>query len=78
MGVLGFLLCVHFVQQRHIFPQEMTWEFSFGKKKISLKINPVGEFRAEGHISVLLSCDRPAELLGYLWDWGEFREGLLP
>ena len=70
MGVLGFLLCVHFVQQRHIFPQEMTWEFSFGKKKISLEINAVGEFRAAGHIRVLLSCDR-----GLLSCWDTFGTG---
>lgn len=38
---------VHFVQEQHLFPQEMTWEFHLGgKKKISLEINPVGEFRS--------------------------------
>ena len=47
LGLEQFPMYIHFVQEQHLFPQEMTWEFSFGgKKKISLEINPVGEFRS--------------------------------
>ena len=58
LGLEQFPMYIHFVQEQHLFPQEMTWEFSFGgkKKKISLEINPVGSSgQGRRHMRVLLS-----------------------